>query len=544
MLPQDPLRKLRSALNQERYYPIYLCALASVIFLTGLGWRDFWSPVEPRYAEISRIMWLKNEWIVLNVNGELYVDKPILYFWLALIFAKITGTVNEWTVRLPAALGAIGMVLATYRIGSDFYNPRVGLFAGAVLATSARVIWEARWAHLDALFAFFFTLSMYFAAQATLRPERRREFLWAYPCMALATLTKGLIGVVLPGLILLSFVLLTRNWQLIREARLGSGILIFLAIAAPWFILVSLATDGRWFAEFFYIHHLQRFTRGVAHVEPFYYYLKTLPRDFIPWTLFLVPALLGAKLDLGILRRPQALFFLLWFAVVYFFFSAADTKRDLYLLPLFPMLALFVANYIDNLARDAVQGKTMFRRVLGYTFAALALLSCATPFVARTMFPEAFYPSLPFVLVLAAGSFWVVHTARRGSPQAACTVICITMAASFIAAVFALWPYIDRFKSPRPIADELSRRLGRSTPLYLYLDATHDYNFYMARETIPVIKSAAELTALRLQAADGYLLVNDRYLREVGDGRREEVVIGRRAARRRWYLMPLKQPSR
>ena len=223
-------------MKEERYYPVYLFALSAVIFLTGLGSRDFWSPVEPRYAEIVRVMFVKNQWIVPTVNGELYTDKPILYFWLALMFSKIFGAVNEWTVRLPAALGAIGMVLITYKLGKDFYSPRVGLIAGAVLATSARVIWEGRWAHLDALFAFFFALAMYFAAHATLHRERRNQFLWAYALMALATLTKGLIGVVLPALILVVFVLVTREWRLIRAARLPSGIVLFLLIAAPWFV--------------------------------------------------------------------------------------------------------------------------------------------------------------------------------------------------------------------------------------------------------------------------------------------------------------------
>ena len=92
---------------EERRYPLYLLLLCGVLFLPGLGARDFWAPVEPRYAEIARIMFAKGEWIVPRVNVELYTDKPILYFWLVLVASNIAGSVNEWTVRLPAALGGV-----------------------------------------------------------------------------------------------------------------------------------------------------------------------------------------------------------------------------------------------------------------------------------------------------------------------------------------------------------------------------------------------------------------------------------------------------
>ena len=81
-------------LNQERYYPIYLLVLAAFVFLPGLGGRDLWAPVEQRYGEITRVMFLNNEWVVPKVNGAIYTDKPILYFWLALLFSKAAGAVN------------------------------------------------------------------------------------------------------------------------------------------------------------------------------------------------------------------------------------------------------------------------------------------------------------------------------------------------------------------------------------------------------------------------------------------------------------------
>ena len=209
-------------MSEQRRYPFYLLLLSVVLFFPGLGARDFWAPVEPRYAEIARVMFAKGEWIVPMVNGDLYTDKPILYFWLVLIAAKVAGAVNEWTVRLPAAFGGVGFVLTTYFFARDFFSPRIGLLAAVMLATSARVIWEARWAHIDALFCFFFLLSVYFAARALLRKGGPHEILLAYVFMGLATLAKGLIGVVLPALLLVSFMIARRDWRYDRRRQAAS----------------------------------------------------------------------------------------------------------------------------------------------------------------------------------------------------------------------------------------------------------------------------------------------------------------------------------
>ncbi|HZH84467.1 MAG TPA: glycosyltransferase family 39 protein, partial [Phototrophicaceae bacterium] len=122
--------------------------------------------MEPRYAEIARVMFLKGQWLVPTVNGDLYTDKPIFYFWLVLLGAKLFGGVTEWTVRLPAAFGGVGFVVTTFLIGRDFFSARSGFMAAVVLATSMRVLWEARWAHVDTVFCALFGFALYFGARA------------------------------------------------------------------------------------------------------------------------------------------------------------------------------------------------------------------------------------------------------------------------------------------------------------------------------------------------------------------------------------------
>ena len=204
---------------------------------------------------------------------------------------------------------------------------RIGFKAALILATSVRVIWESRWAHTDMLLAFLLTLSLYCFSRAMFGIGRKREMLFSYALISLATLTKGLIGIVLPGLILVVFITLRGEWRNILEWWLPRGLLIFLLVAGPWFASVSYLTDGKWLDDFIWIHHVQRYTSGAGHRQPFYYYLTTLPADFLPWTVFVVPALVFYISRLKDLWQPVPLFLFVWFSVI-FLFLASRTQRE------------------------------------------------------------------------------------------------------------------------------------------------------------------------------------------------------------------------
>jgi 4-amino-4-deoxy-L-arabinose transferase-like glycosyltransferase len=524
--------------NRDRY-ALSVILLAGFLFFPFLGARDFWAPVEPRYAEIARVMFNHNEWIVPTINGKLYTDKPILYFWLVLIVSHLAGGVNEWTVRLPAALGAVGAVLTTYLIGRDFFSRRIGFMAGAVLATSVRVIWEGRWAHLDMLFTFFFALSMYFAARAVFNKGNRNEMLAAYALMALATLTKGLIGVVLPALVLILFVALSRDWRLVSEMRLPWGILIFVLIAMPWVVAVNQATDKQWLKDFVLIHHIQRYTAGMGHREPFYYYLTTLPLDFLPWTLFAVPALFTYQLRRKYFREPIPLFFCVWFTAVFLFFTLSNTKRELYLLPLFPPMALFVANYIDDLLKgDLPQGR-LYHGVLFFGFNLLWIGCLAVPVAAWFVRRDAVSAIIPFALTLACGGLCVVYFLWRRSPWNVFLSTTLTMVLGVMTAAASFLPFLDQFKSPRPFSLEVKRVVPSAAPLYIYADTMNDFNFYTEREVIAVVSARAALQELLVQEDAGYLLIKERDLERVGMITKERIVSSKGSDGRSWFLIAL-----
>jgi 4-amino-4-deoxy-L-arabinose transferase-like glycosyltransferase len=525
-------------LDSRRVYPLFLFLLCLSLFFPGLGARDFWAPVEPRYGEIIRVMFNKGEWIVPTVNDDLYTDKPILYFWLALIASKIAGGVSEWTVRLPAALGGVGFILATYFIGRDFFTARVGLLAAAVLATCMRVIWESRWAHVDMLFCCFFALSIYFGARALLlRKGNPNEVLFAYVFIALATLTKGLIGIVLPGLIFVALMLARRDWRMIVDAKLALGIPIFLAIGAPWFYLVNHATGGKWLSEFIYIHHLKRYTAGAGHRQPFYYYFTTLPADFLPWTVFTIPALLAYRPYRRVWDEPIGQFFFVWFLAVFVFFSISDTKRDLYLLPLLPTLALLVANYLNALASNALPHDALLRWLGMVFFAIVALSGFALPFTAWIVRPDALQAMVPSSIVLAAGGVCAAVFAWQRRPLQTCAAVTTLMVVIVISASYGILPYLEQFKSDRPLSLAIKRLVPPTAPLYVYADTMNDFNYYSEREMIPVLASVAETEKLREEQKHSYLLIKDRDLKELAAIPADWIVASDSRGNRTWYLI-------
>jgi 4-amino-4-deoxy-L-arabinose transferase-like glycosyltransferase len=528
--------------REHKRYLILLCILAGLLHFPALGSRDFWAPVEPRYAEIARVMFAKGEWIVPKVNGELYTDKPILYFWLVLIASKIVGAVNEWTVRLPLALAGVGLVLVTYVLGRDFFSPRIGFIAAAVLATTVRVNWEARWAHIDMVFSFFFTAALYFAARSLLRRGESKEILYAYIFIALATLSKGLIGVVLPALILGAFIVAQRDWRYLREARLLLGITIFLVIAAPWFLLVNAVTDGKWLSDFIYIHHLQRYTASPGHRQAFYYYFETLPVDFLPWTVFAVPALLAYWPYQNVRHQPVVLFFVLWFCMIFLFFSLSDTKRDLYLLPAFPAIALFVASYIDDLMNGTLPQGLLYRTMALIFFNLLWVSALAVPIIASLFRIDVGWIGLPSVFVIAAGSLAAVYFIHRRRPGKLVSSTVLMMLLTVVTGSFFILPYLEQYKSRRPFSLEVKRRVASSVPLYIYADTMHDFNYYAEREVIPILKSTGEVEELLLQDSAGYMLVKERDLKRLNAISNDRIVALDNVGGTTWNLISLGKP--
>ena len=322
---------------------LLLVVLALAWFGT-LGLRPLYKADETRYAEIPREMAASGDWVTPRLNGFRYFEKPPLQYWMTGLFFKAID-VKDWTARLWTALAGFAGILLVLVAGNRLFGAPAGAYAAAILAGSPLWVAAGQINSLDMGLAFFQSGAIF--ALATGHPL----LFWA--CCALAVLSKGLVGIVLPLAALGLYVVLKRDWKTVWDVRPFAGLAVFLAIAAPWFVLVSRANPE--FAHFFFIQeHFQRFTTEVhQRTAPFWFFLPVLAVGMAP---FLLPVLAGWWRGLRSPAPPfDAAFFLaLWALVVLLFFSASSSKLPAYILPIFPALAVLAGRALAESPRRTI----------------------------------------------------------------------------------------------------------------------------------------------------------------------------------------------
>jgi 4-amino-4-deoxy-L-arabinose transferase-like glycosyltransferase len=340
--------------HQSRTIVWVLFLMFAIFWLYALGVRTLVPTDEGRYAEMAREMVATGDWITLRLDGIKYFEKPPLQTWMNALTFKLFG-LGEWQARLWTGLcGLLGIVLVA-GAGRKVFGNRVGFIAGTVLASC--FMWNGL-GHVNTLdmgLAAMMTLglcSLLIAQRddATVR-EQRYWMLVCWAGMALAVLSKGLIGIVLPGAVLVLYTLLSRDWGIWKRLHLGLGLLLFFLITVPWFVLISLKNPE--FPQFFFIHeHFQRFISKVHHREgPWYYFLPLLIIGIFPWLGVLVQSLWYGRDDMRQTFRPKLLL-LIWAIFIFVFFSISSSKLPSYIVPIFPALALLIACFLHKASRE------------------------------------------------------------------------------------------------------------------------------------------------------------------------------------------------
>lgn len=324
-------------------------ALVAAAWIAGLAWiRPLAVPDEGRYTDIARWMVLSGDWLLPRLNGLPFIQKPPLYFWLEAIGIGLGGTgvlVARW-VSLAAALATACAVHAFVRARLD---ARAARWSVIVLLTSPLFFAAAQFASLDMLVCACITCTILFAVQAAEAPAPAARRLWlaAYVTAALGVLAKGLIGVVLPGLVFLLWALASRQPLALVEAIHARGLLLFALLTVPWFALVERRVPG--FLHYFFIHnHFERYAAGgFNNPRGAWYFVVLVLGGVLPWTLLLVAAVRGAFERVRAANRI-VLLGLVWSVGVVAFFSFPRSKLPGYVLPAVPALAILLGPWCAN----------------------------------------------------------------------------------------------------------------------------------------------------------------------------------------------------
>lgn len=369
---------MRNFLNKHQI-PIYLSGLLILclfFFFYNLGEYHLIDIDETRYVNIAKTMFYNGNYITPYLNFEPFLEKPPLYYWLIILSYKLFGIINNFTSRFPVALlGTIG-VFGTYFFAYNILKSKTQAFLSAVILMTS--FWYALFSHIAILDLGFtvFTMLAFYCGVSTLfiKKETSKKILWylGYAFLGLSVLQKGLIGIIVPGASLLAvFLILKRAKEIVKPSYIIPGIIIFLLITAPWHYLVFKENGLIWFNEYIVKHHFARFldsSMDIGRHQPFYFYIPVVLGGFLPWTFFLLAAFAkGLRYTYSTVKstksvkpllssdtndRSLILISLVYFFVVFIFFSISSTKLPTYILTAFPPLAIltgyFFFGYIEE----------------------------------------------------------------------------------------------------------------------------------------------------------------------------------------------------
>jgi hypothetical protein len=488
---------------------LLLALLTSALFLPALGARDLWNPDEARYATVAREMRDTGSWVLPRLNGDLYTQKPPLFFWLIDLAALLTGGVDETAARLPSAFGAIAATLLVFAIGDRLLGRRAAWLAAAAFATSFKVLWQGRFGQIDMALTALVTLQMWWFVRGYL--ERRPGFYrLLFVTGGAATLLKGPAGFLPPLLAAVAFLLVSRESAELRRLQVGRGLLLWAAVVLAWLVPATVAGGASYLDQIVLRQNLTRYADPWHHFQPWYYYLTLVPGDFFPWSLLLPAAVVLGRRTEGPARQGVRLA-ACWALVTLVFFSVSPAKRSVYVLTMYPALALLVGAAIDRVATLWPRGRrwvtvpyaAVAALVLVALLALLALAGGEAPRggLVRYATELALLGGRRFVLLLAGiflplliGALLAWWWARRGRVHRAAAGLAAGTAVWFFAAACLVLPRFDLFKSARPMAAMLMARMapGDVYGIYPRLDST--FVFYSGRAAVP-LETAAQVHA-------------------------------------------------
>lgn len=476
---------------------IIMTVLICLLFTFMLGNRSLSVPDEGRYVEIPREMTVSGNYLTPRLNGVKYFEKPVFFYWLEAFSIKLFG-LNEFTLRLWPALFALFGCLAVAVSGARLFGRRTGLLSAVVLATSLLYYGLSRAIILDMPVSILLTLSLLSFLMATHEAPglKRRLYVWAFTAFAaLAVLTKGLIGILIPGMVIGAWILLLGEWRMLKTLYLPSGLALFLIIAAPWHIMVGMANPE--FNQFYFIHeHFQRFlTKVHGRYQSFWYFIPIVALGLFPWTAFLLQAIKHSVPSTWRERHEHrdTLFLLLWAGLVFLFFSASSSKLVPYILPVFPPLALLIGRYMAAAwdSRDFPGLRAGYAAVLIASLILAAAVLCLPyywPKPAEAQILGVYRYTMTFTLAIGVAVTWGLVRYRR--LRWAFIALAMT-SALFLIQVNAAAPRVDT-KSVKQLAIELKARLRPGDEVASYREYYQDLPVYL-EQRITVVDWGGEL---------------------------------------------------
>ena len=440
-------------------------------------------------------MWETKDFVVPHFNYIEYLEKPVLAPLVTALGYALFG-VSALTARLPSLLsGLAGIALAAFFV-RRYLGSKAALYAAVILATSAGYFLMTRFAMIDMMLSLLLEAALVCLAIGHIDDDRRFT-LGAYVCMGLAMLTKGLIGVVLPVLVMLVYLAVSRELRAVKKLRLFTGMAIVAAIFVPWGIAISIR-EPEFSYVFITLEHLSRYAAGgFGRTKPFWFYIPIFIAFSYPWTFFLPEACLRVRSE-GDPKAKQALRFLLvWIATIVAFFSLSHSKLPYYLLPVAAPLAMLIGWHLSS-------GRASSKAVIAVCVSgAVALAGLDLYLIFWNKDPRGFvlttlmrYMSL-VLLTGGAASFYLI---KQKKPHAVFWVLAGSVYAFLLSVCLAML-FLTPFLSTEHESKWLNRHLQPDDMVAVYAspDRFSDLPFHLKRRVVIV---GSDLGTLSYEAND------------------------------------------
>ncbi|MFY9820474.1 MAG: glycosyltransferase family 39 protein [Thermoanaerobaculia bacterium] len=493
--------------------PAAACCLAILIAFAGIGSHSLWSPDEPTGAAVGRGMLDSGDLVVPRLNGEPFLEKPPLYWWVQVAAFRVFG-LSDAVARLPSALFSALTLMVAYAIGRRLGGPRQGILALVVLGTTVVFVQNLGRVVVDPALTFFVALShLGFAVLA--EPRSASEARWARLLVAVAValgfLSKGVVAIGLGAGPPVLYLLAARRGKAVRELALlaALGVAIFALLVTPWAMALYRAAGWAGLKECLVANTASRFAHTAqsarfGHTQPFYYYLIQTPLQLLPWALAL-PALWRA----GVFRRGapgsearRLLLATLGLGVL--LLTAASSKREMYLMPLVPAWSACVAWWLAGAGERFWDRRTLLI-LLGFAGCVFLLLGGLSlwigwaPYLPATLMPVQATVSKGLILsfgCLSLGIGAVLFVLLiRGRQTGLPVRVAMAMLLLFVVLQTAVQALIDPVKEMGEMTAAVARTIPGSVPVPAYLPPGQSnevifgmINFKLGRRVLPLTR--------------------------------------------------------
>ena len=524
--------------NKPIAHVILLILLCGVLYFPYLGSTPFFDKGEPREALAVQDIVQRGEWLVPLKRATDIPSKPPLFHWSAALTASLTGRLDEATIRFPSALYATLGVLTVYFFGQKLLDRQVAFLAAAILATTSVYADQAVSARVDMTLCFVVTLSL------VLFYSLYRGFLtnplWPYVFYALlgiGTLAKGPLGIVLPALVIGTFVAVKKRWDLIPKYCLHPGVFLTVLLGAGWYVAAVTRGGEGFFDRQILQENLSRFAGGSGHSHPPYYYLSYLFALGAPWCLFL-PFVLWDAFKRGFRSEDHILFLKLWVVVMFVFFSISIGKRPVYLLPLYPALSVLTAMWFYHHGATSSTRTLLYRAiaiVAGFTGLLLLMITLGAVwkhdpgwlfapietllkqkdranFLAIRRQLGTFGWSFTIVSLMSSALWlWLARDLWSNRMRhAAVRLVLLSILLAFITQGIVT-PVMAEAKSYRPFMEEVNQRIKPADKLYLYGEVFNsDPVIFYRGGPIDRLEQLAKKIAANIGRGSEYLIMAER----------------------------------